>query len=523
MAPRSAKKQKLDHSPSKSSPLASPSKSSAQDKGKQRAIDPPSPQPDPRQESTSNGPDPDGDDDTFAITTAPDGTRKSFVSASSGDAYLLHSARPSKTGDTLLSAFIDPAFTLSSYADALEGYDTSPAATLVSQRDSLAERRASYVKNFAEWRYELEQGFNIILYGFGSKRTILNAFAERAQASANTIIVNGFDPAVVLQDLVAALEELIVPEDKQEVVASKSRKGRASKGKGKAKTESNGTTPAVPKLQVSAIEGRIRKLCDNIGEEEGGKNRRIYVAIHNLDGPVFRTPKNLGLLALLASHPRIHLIATIDHLRAPLIFPSSLSHSRPLHNGTGFKSVTSGSSRAFTFIYHEVTTRAPYSTEVTSSGLLSRLLPQTIFPQIISASSGASFSPVNSAIYVLKSVTARSQKLFELLAQLQLATTETLDSHVARSADLNPAMHSPAPRVASSMDALQSQAVDQLIALGVEQVEALLAEFRDHGVVRSSVVPPEETDEDLESPLWVWIALTADELEEVLESSEWRE
>lgn len=519
MPPR-AKKQKLDTSPSKPSPLSSPSKL-AKGKGK----------PKPSLAARRHGPDSEGDsDDDEPLEPDEDEAplpRQSFVTASSGDAYLLHSARPSKTSDSLLSSYIDPAFTLSSYASALATFDSTPAKAFVAQREDLLKRRVAVADSFPQWVFEMQEGFNLVLYGFGSKRLVLNAFAERVRRTADAIVVNGFDPAVTLQDVVGALEELVKSGEGEREAQETPQKGKkggrgaAAKGKGK------GKAVAKPPTQVSAIEGRVRRVCEALAGE--GRTRDVYLVIHNLDGPTLRVPKILSLLALLAAHPRVHLLASIDHIRAPLLFPSSLANARPLHARTGAATpagISLGESRALTFLYHEIPSLAPYTTEATASSLLSRVLPPTVFPRLASSSSTTSFSPIHSAIYVLKSVTHKSQQLFSLLAALQLATLESVDPSVVRSADLAPAMHAPSPRIATSFDVLTARAVEQLIVFGKEGVEGLLGEFRDHGVVRSGVVPPEQGEGEEEGDaggLWVWISLKGEELEEVLESPEWKD
>ncbi|KAK4698842.1 origin recognition complex subunit 2, partial [Phenoliferia sp. Uapishka_3] len=531
MPPRGIKR-KLDSSPSKSSPLASPTKKSAKAQGKQRAVDPdpepspaPAPAPQPRQPfprrddpaDDSDTPEPDlGDIDELPLD------RQSFVTASSGDQYLIHSARTSKTSDSLLSSSIDPAFTLSSYADALEAYDTKHNATS-ARRNELATRAEEAASKFSDWQYELEQGFNILLYGFGSKRSVLSAFADRVRKSGDAVVVNGFDPLVTFPDIVGALEALVrVDEVEDELPKTKKGKGKAVKGKGNAVVASTGVAPPrplPPPSQVSATECRVRRLCDSLSSPQ--RTRPIFLIIHNLDGPTLRLPKTLSLLALLTAHPRIHLLSSIDHIRSPLLFSSSLSNARPLYSAVD-PTLGDSSSRAFTFIYHEISTLQPYTLEVSTQSLLSKILPPTVFPRLATSSS-ASFSPINSAIYVLKSVTTSSQKLFSLLATLQLAVIESLDSAIVRSANLAPTIHQASPQIATSLETLTERAADQLIALGgTQKVEALLSEFRDHGVVGSGVIPPEGNDDE-EATVWVWIALSADELEEVLGSNQWKE
>ena len=48
------------------------------------------------------------------------------------------------------------------------------------------------------------------------------------------------------------------------------------------------------------------------------KNLHVYLIIHNIDGMAFRTPKAQTVLSILATIPQIHIVASIDHINAPL-------------------------------------------------------------------------------------------------------------------------------------------------------------------------------------------------------------
>ncbi|KAL8276106.1 hypothetical protein RQP46_011488 [Phenoliferia psychrophenolica] len=433
---------------------------------------------------------------------APAVPRQSFVTASSGDAYLLHSARPSKTADTLLSSSIDPAFSLSSYAASLAAFDSRRTA---SPRPLPLPSRHT----FSQWSYELSQGYSLALYGFGSKRRALNAFAEYARASGDCLIVNGFDPAVVITDVLLALEVLLIKSS-----PLNEGQGNDSDAPPRAKKQKTAAPPVVAAAktqQLSPIEGRARRVCEALSRSTT-HSRPVHLIIHNLDlSAPLCAPKSLAVLALLAAHPRLHLTFSIDHIRAPLLFPSSLSHARPTP-------IHSPDSRALNLLYHPLTTLAPYTTEVSTSHLLSSLLPSTVFPRLPSSTSTTSASPTMSAIYTYGSVVTTSQNLFKFLAELQGAATDAIPSSIVRATDLNPPLGQPSPRFAITLDNLTKGASEALIAIGgSEKIEALLSEFRDHGVVRSGVVPPDDGESD-EVGTWLWIALTPSEMEEVLKS-----
>lgn len=64
-----------------------------------------------------------------------------------------------------------------------------------------------YERLYPEWHAQLLCGFNVALYGYGSKREIVNRFARDYLAPSNRIVViNGFSPNAFLQDLQPMLD-----------------------------------------------------------------------------------------------------------------------------------------------------------------------------------------------------------------------------------------------------------------------------------------------------------------------------
>jgi origin recognition complex subunit 2 len=469
-----SKRPRVDKSsPSKSSPLASPSKSKG--KGKARA----SPALSPLRRRPQRNPDRDGassssDEEPSDYDDEPIPTGASFITASSGDAYLLHSASSSKTSDALLSSSIDPAFTFPSYASALSTFDSNPSPAFAAQRATLKSKSDAYERRFPKWMWEMQQGFNVLAYGFGSKRGVLNAFAEKARSRGNVIVVNGFDAATSLGDVMLALEELVKTAEREDEATRGStkrlrgRKGAASpvksKGKGKAANQDGAPPPATKVVlppSVSAIESRVRRFCHSL-HSASSTLKSIYLVIHNLDGPSLRPSKILSLLALLAAQPRIHLLASVDHLRAALLFPTSLSTTRPPHQATASSTSDLGPAtttttlehdiRTFTFLHYETPTLLPSTLEVSHAGTLSRLLPATVFPRLSTSLDPSSSSLAQSTAHVLASVTDRAKRLFGLLGRTQLALFETVGEREGRSMLLTPGAGAPCPPVATLLE-----------------------------------------------------------------------
>ena len=72
-------------------------------------------------------------------------------------------------------------------------------------------------------------------------------------------------------------------------------------------------------LELTSTSSNLHDVVDLIS---GGMKKypglRIFLMIHNLDGAMLRNEKAQHLLSRLACVERIHLIASIDHVNAPL-------------------------------------------------------------------------------------------------------------------------------------------------------------------------------------------------------------
>jgi len=51
---------------------------------------------------------------------------------------------------------------------------------------------------------------------------------------------------------------------------------------------------------------------------EDNPDDRLYLLIHNIDGVMLRSNKAQNILASLAAIPNIHILASVDHINAPL-------------------------------------------------------------------------------------------------------------------------------------------------------------------------------------------------------------
>lgn len=135
--------------------------------------------------------------------------------------------------------------------------------------------------NFNKWLYILHEGFNVLLYGFGSKRNILITFQNEMVANSAVIVVHGYFPSLTIKDVTDSILLDVL----------------------KYKTAPGNVFDA---LEV------IKEKCKKL------KNEHFYLIVHNIDGPMLRNHKSQTVLSSLADISNIHLLASVDHINTPL-------------------------------------------------------------------------------------------------------------------------------------------------------------------------------------------------------------
>lgn len=122
-------------------------------------------------------------------------------------------------------------------------------------------------------------------------------------------------------------------------------------------------------------------------EAEHDEDVPLFLVIHNLDSKVLAGRATMDALVEITSRPNIHLIASVDHVNSPLLW-------------------TAQQCQALNWIWHEVTTLAPYVAELAARGADKKTT--TILP------SGEGLR------WLLVSLTPRHLELLQLLAKWQL-------------------------------------------------------------------------------------------------------
>ncbi|KMS98959.1 hypothetical protein BVRB_3g066990 [Beta vulgaris subsp. vulgaris] len=225
-----------------------------------------------------------------------------------------------------------------------------------------------YRNLYQEWVFELRCGFGLLMYGFGSKKTLIEDFASTALTEYSVLVVNGYFQSVNFLQVSVAAAELFWEQIKT-------------------RKKSTGSLCKVQQPFSSKSTDDLFAFLDGSLTEED--DSFICILIHNIDGPGLRDSDTQQFLARMAACSHVRIVATIDHVNASLLWDKKMVHTQ------------------FNWCCHHVPTFAPYKVE-------------TMFLPLILAHSGGAQSAKTAAI-VLQSLTPNAQSVFKVLSEYQLA------------------------------------------------------------------------------------------------------
>ncbi|KAG0281113.1 Origin recognition complex subunit 2 [Linnemannia exigua] len=281
--------------------------------------------------------------------------------------------------------------------------------------------RLLYEEQFSQWFFELVSGFNLLLYGYGSKRQLLTQFATSMLTDAPLIIVNGYFPAITIKDILDKISSTAL-----------------------------GYTGPTGSLQeqVAFIRAYFAQPDRTL--------QKIYLLIHNIDGSGLRAEKVQSALSLLASCPHIHLIASIDHINANILWDTVKS-------------------ARFNWVWHELTTFRPYLTE-------------TSFENSIMVRQGE--LGARGIQFVLASLTSNGKGLFKVLAEHQIqAETNVDDNSNGTGSGTGGGGVKNYMELGMAYNALFKKCQENFLVSNAVTFRTQLTEFRDHRIVHSKKGP----------------------------------
>ncbi|PVI03432.1 ORC2-domain-containing protein [Periconia macrospinosa] len=319
---------------------------------------------------------------------------------------------------------------------------------------------------YDQWMFELEEGFNICLYGYGSKRPITEALTghiyERllsqspykgTKKTPRIVVVNGYAPNTSLKDILVMIASVVIPTNKK-----------------------------LPN-QLAPL---LNYLLDHLTENPPA--HPVPVIINSIDSPYLRKSPSPSLLATLASHSQINLICTADTPNFPLLWDIGLK--------TQFK-----------FLFHDATTFAPYDAEIDVVETVNELLGR----------SGRRVGGRDGVGFVLRSLPENARSLFRILVTEQLALLFMED---ADGFDDDPATPKN-KKVATTKNiptenvqgveyrVLYHKAVEEFVCSSEVGFRTLLKEFHDHQMI--------ESRKDAMGTERLWVPFRQEELEGLAE------
>ena len=385
------------------------------------------------------------DDDDLYYDTPQTRPRKASIPTilqAGFDSYLLHQGKLAKTSPAVFSSQVEP-LSAEEYADAIKS---------ASEKNNLINRASFAIQEllahqFHRFLFELEQGFNLLFYGYGSKRALLNRFAtEVCSKRGHVVVLNGCQPKASIKDLLTAIEAIPVVQEFGESADS--------------------VTGTSNESQLARI-----RACFASSDL-----KPLFLLIHNIDSPNLRSPKVKSQLATLASHTRIHLIASVDHVNAPLLWTSTECSTRKRERVD--EESSSYHVPGFSWLWHDLTTMASYDFELAhadhSSYAGASMNARTGRGGPAGLTTGNTVMSESAAQHILASVTQKAKRMFKLMATKQLAVMEG-DEEGETQDDFE--------RYGISYDLLFTNARDNFIATNDTAMRTLLGEFRDHNLI----------------------------------------
>ncbi|XP_072742850.1 origin recognition complex subunit 2 [Anoplolepis gracilipes] len=210
---------------------------------------------------------------------------------------------------------------------------------------SLTENYKSF---FSMWQFIMEEGYSLLIHGLGSKRSLINDFHNEIISDHPTLVINGFFPSLSIKDILDNIMDLLDLE-----------------------------CPTNHNDCLELIEKMLRNNSDD----------RLYLIIHNIDGIMLRSSKAQNVLAGLAAIPNIRIIASVDHVNAPLLW----DHIKRAK---------------FNFYWWDATTFLPYQAETAYESSL-----------LVQQSGGLALSSLQN---VFLSLTSNARAIYLILVKYQL-------------------------------------------------------------------------------------------------------
>eukprot|EP00897_Mesotaenium_endlicherianum_P007217 jgi/Mesen1/6523/ME000332S05523 len=325
-----------------------------------------------------------------------------------------------------------------------------------------------YGEEFALWKFWLENQFGLLFYGFGSKKNLLEKFATTQLKDGAVVEVRGYLPDVNVKEVLHTIVTTVwdelqaFPQVLSQVPSSKKKGPSLEQWIGSLSTDDllkllcaakrspgdsevddvfigqHGSNSKKCGKEESVRQQKRQKLQKTGREEVKGAGRgrepgtqcRVYVVVHNIDGPGLREVQ--PVLAKLAACECVHLVASIDNVKAPLLWTKEMADVQ------------------FNWKFHHTPTYAPYVDEA------------AFIPPLLTTKGAVDSS--RDAALVLHSLTPNARSVFFILAECQMASSE---------------------KAGLPFEQWYTMCREKFLVTTTQILRTHLTEFKDHELVRS--------------------------------------
>lgn len=299
------------------------------------------------------------------------------------------------------------------------------AGELHKQEKGFLKKRHS--RSFPQWQFELSQGFSICLYGYGSKLNLTHKFITwlygKTSPRPRIVVSNGYTPKLNIRAILHTIASALVGDGKDLKLTGQ------------------------PQEMLEPLISRLNTLPSN---------ERLCLVINSIDSMSLRKPSTQSVISRLASHPSVQLVATADSPTFPLLWNSAI-----LDN--------------FNFAFHDCTTFAPYTAELSVVDDINELLGRK----------GRRAGGQEGIKYVLQSLPPNAQKLYRILVS-EILSVLTGDLDIDEEEDNGPrGKQDVAEETGIEYRILYDKACDAFICTSEMNFRFLLKEFHDHQMITS--------------------------------------
>ncbi|KAF1935810.1 ORC2-domain-containing protein [Clathrospora elynae] len=320
---------------------------------------------------------------------------------------------------------------------------------------------------YHQWMFELDEGFNICLYGYGSKRVITERFTahlyrhllesapyQGTKKTPKIVVINGYSAGTTMKDVLMTIASAMVPAGLK-----------------------------MPNQPAALLDF----LLDHLSTHPSA--HPLPVILNSIDSPYLRKSPAPSMLARLAAHPSINLVCTADTLNFPLLWDVGLK--------TQYK-----------LLFHDATTFATYDAEIDTVETVNDLLGR----------SGRRVGGRDGVGFVLRSLPEQARGLFRILVMEQMALSliegadfEQYDepTATAKSKKMVPVKNVPESSQGVEYRVLYHKAVEAFVCTSEVSFRTLLKEFHDHQMI--------ESRKDAMGTERLWVPFRQEELEGLAE------